>query len=128
MTKVRVAGFSVSLDGYAAGTEQSLSHPLGQKGPELFPWFFPTRTFRAMLAQDGGTTGVDDRYAQRSMAGFGAFILGRNMFAPLCGAPGPTTRGKAGGATTRRITRPPTSSPTTRERRSSSRAAPPSTS
>ncbi len=86
MTKVRVAGFSVSLDGYAAGTEQSLTNPLGQRGPELFQWFFPTRTFRAMVAQDGGTTGVDDRYAQRSMAGFGAFILGRNMFGPLRGA------------------------------------------
>ncbi len=86
MTKVRVAGFSVSLDGYAAGTEQSLANPLGKSGPELFQWFFPTRTFRAMVAQDGGTTGVDDQYAQRSMAGFGAFILGRNMFGPLRGA------------------------------------------
>lgn len=86
MTKVRVAGFSVSLDGYAAGTEQSLANPLGKRGPELFQWFFPTRTFRAMVAEDGGTTGVDDQYAQRSMAGFGAFILGRNMFGPLRGA------------------------------------------
>lgn len=85
MTKVRVAGFSVSLDGFAAGPEQSLANPLGKNGPELFQWFFPTRTFRSMVGQDGGTTGVDDEYAQRSMAGFGAFILGRNMFGPIRG-------------------------------------------
>jgi hypothetical protein len=46
MTKVRVAGFSVSLDGFAAGTAQSLDHPLGVRGEEFFQWFFPTRTFR----------------------------------------------------------------------------------
>jgi len=83
MTKVRVAGFSVSLDGFAAGPEQSLANPLGKGGPELFQWFFPTRTFLAMAGEDGGTTGVDDQYAQRSMAGFGAFVLGRNMFGPI---------------------------------------------
>lgn len=85
MAKVRVAGFSVSLDGFGAGPEQSLANPLGLNGPELFQWFFPTRTFRAMTGQDGGTTDVDDRYAQRSMAGFGAFVLGRNMFGPVRG-------------------------------------------
>jgi dihydrofolate reductase len=86
LTKVRVAGFSVSLDGFAAGPDQSLANPLGKSGPELFQWFFPTHTFRAMVGEDGGTTGVDDQYAQRSMAGFGAFILGRNMFGPIRGA------------------------------------------
>jgi dihydrofolate reductase len=85
MAKVRVAGFSVSLDGFGAGPEQSLANPLGQNGPELFQWFFPTRTFCAMTGQEGGTTGVDDQFAQRSMAGFGAFILGRNMFGPVRG-------------------------------------------
>jgi dihydrofolate reductase len=30
-------------------------------------------------------TDVDDQYAQRSMSGFGAFILGRNMFGPIRG-------------------------------------------
>jgi dihydrofolate reductase len=85
MTKVRVAGFGLSLDGFSAGPEQSLANPLGQGGPELFQWFFPTRTFRAMDGQEGGSTGVDDDFAKRSMAGFGAFILGRNMFGPIRG-------------------------------------------
>lgn len=86
MTKVRVAGFGVSLDGFAAGPEQSLANPLGKNGPELFRWFFPTRSFHSMVGKAGGTTGEDDQYAQRSMAGFGAFILGRNMFGPIRGA------------------------------------------
>lgn len=85
MGKVRVAGFAVSLDGFGAGPDQSLDHPLGQRGPELHQWFYPTRSFRAMIGQDGGTEGLDDRFARASMAGFGAFILGRNMFGPIRG-------------------------------------------
>lgn len=85
MGKVRVAGFSLSIDGFGAGPGQSLDNPLGQRGKELFQWFFPTRSFRAMTGQEGGSDGVDERYAHRSMEGFGAFILGRNMFGPIRG-------------------------------------------
>jgi dihydrofolate reductase len=85
MPKVRVAGFGVSLDGFGAGTEQSLNDPLGKRGPEIFQWFFPTRTFRAMHGQEGGSTDRDDAFAHRSMENFGAFILGRNMFGPVRG-------------------------------------------
>jgi len=85
MSKVRVAGFSISIDGFGAGTEQSSNDPLGKGGPELFQWFFPTSTFRTMHGGQGGSTGPDDDYARRSMDGFGAFILGRNMFGPIRG-------------------------------------------
>lgn len=85
MTKVRVAGFSVSIDGFGAGAEQGLEQPLGKNGKELFEWYFPTQAFRAMHGGDGGTTGKDNVFAQRAMAGFGAFILGRNMFGPVRG-------------------------------------------
>ncbi|MGJ5818727.1 dihydrofolate reductase family protein [Paludibaculum fermentans] len=85
MSKVRVAGFSVSLDGFGAGTEQSLENPLGKRGPEIFQWFFPTKTFRAMRGQEGGSVDVDDEFARRAMENFGAFILGRNMFGPVRG-------------------------------------------
>ena len=85
MGTVRVAGFSVSLDGFGAGVEQSLDDPLGRRGPDLFRWFFATRTFHAMTGRDGGTVEVDDAFAARSMDGFGAFILGRNMFGPVRG-------------------------------------------
>ncbi len=83
MGKVRVAGFSLSVDGFGAGPEQSQEHPLGLGGPDLHKWFFPTRTFRSMIGQDGGT---DEPFAHRAMQGFGAFIIGRNMFGPIRGA------------------------------------------
>ena len=44
-----------------------------------------TRTFRKMFGQDDGATGVDDDFAARGFAGLGAWIMGRNMFAPSRG-------------------------------------------
>jgi len=85
MTKVRVGGFTVSLDGYGAGPEQSLQDPLGKRGEELHRWLVGTKTFKAMFGREGGSEGVDDDYTRRSMEGFGAFILGRNMFGPIRG-------------------------------------------
>lgn len=85
MGKVRVAAFALSIDGFGAGPEQSLENPLGKRGEELHEWMFPTRMFHAMIGKDGGTEGVDNGYAVRAMAGFGAFILGRNMFGPARG-------------------------------------------
>lgn len=81
MGRIRVAGFSVSLDGFGAGPEQSLQDPLGKRGPELHGWFVGTKTFKAMIGVGGGSEGVDETFAHRSMDGFGSFILGRNMFA-----------------------------------------------
>src|ERR1700749_699803 len=86
MQKVRVAGFGLSLDGFSAGIEQSLDDPLGKRGPEIFQWFFHTKTFRAMQGKEDGSVDVDDEFARRSMENFGAFILGRNMFGPVRGA------------------------------------------
>ena len=85
MGRVRAAAFSVSLDGFGAGPLQSLENPLGKRGGELHGWFMGTRTFKAMTGQEGGSDGVDEDFARRSMEGFGAFILGRNMFGPVRG-------------------------------------------
>jgi dihydrofolate reductase len=38
-----------------------------------------------MTGQGGGSDGIDEAFARRSMEGFGAFILGRNMFGPIRG-------------------------------------------
>src|ERR1051325_8578610 len=83
MTKLVVRSLAVSLDGYAAGPDQSLENPLGVRGPELMQWFFPTRTWRAMQGGEGGETGVDDEIAQQGFAEVGAWILGRNMFGQI---------------------------------------------
>ncbi|HEX4284099.1 MAG TPA: dihydrofolate reductase family protein [Terracidiphilus sp.] len=85
MAKVRVAGFGVSLDGFSAGIEQSLADPLGKRGTEIFQWFFRTKTFCAMHGQEGGVVDLDDEFARKALEGFGAFILGRNMFGPVRG-------------------------------------------
>ena len=85
MPTVRVQSFAVSIDGFGAGPNQNLEHPLGVGGLSMMEWLFPTRTFRQMQRKDGGETGIDDGFAARGMAGMGAWILGRNMFGPVRG-------------------------------------------
>jgi len=84
MSKVIVASFGISIDGYSAGPDQSLAHPLGVGGLGVMAWVFTTRTFQAMHGS-GGEAGVDDDYAARGFANIGAWILGRNMFGPIRG-------------------------------------------
>jgi dihydrofolate reductase len=88
MSKVRVNSFSLSLDGFGAGPNQSLKNPLGENGPELHGWVFPTKSFREMHGGgggEGGTTGIDNDFSTRAMQGLGAWVLGRNMFGPVRG-------------------------------------------
>ncbi len=85
MAKLRVQSFSISIDGFGAGPNQDLQHPLGVRGPELFEWFFATRVWRRMQGLDNGETGVDNEIAEQGFAGIGAWILGRNMFGPVRG-------------------------------------------
>jgi len=83
--KVRVAAFSVSIDGFGAGPRQDLQNPLGVRGLELHAWFFPTEIFKKMQGQSGGTKGIDNDVAGKSFENVGAWILGRNMFGPVRG-------------------------------------------
>jgi dihydrofolate reductase len=85
MPKLRVLSFSLSLDGFGAGPDQDLEHPLGVNGPDLMEWFFQTRVWQETHGQPGGETGVDNEIAERAFHGIGAWILGRNMFGPVRG-------------------------------------------
>jgi len=85
MSKLYVRSFSLSLDGYGAGPDQSIDNPLGVNGMSLHQWAFTTRTFQKMFGQNGGSTGVDDDYAILGFNNIGAWILGRNMFGPVRG-------------------------------------------
>jgi dihydrofolate reductase len=85
MAKVRVLSFGMSIDGYSAGANQDVEHPLGVNGPELFEWFFQTRVWREMHGLDGGDTGIDNGVAAQAFENIGAWILGRNMFGPVRG-------------------------------------------
>jgi dihydrofolate reductase len=85
MSKLRVHGFSVSVDGYGAGIDQNLENPLGVGGMNLHQWFFPTRTFQNLYGDGNGATGIDDDFAVAGIENLGAWILGRNMFGPVRG-------------------------------------------
>jgi len=85
MTRVRVEGFSISLDGYGAGPDQSVDNPLGVGGEALHDWIISTRAWLQMHGKEGGAGGIDDDFAARSATNVGAWILGRNMFGPIRG-------------------------------------------
>lgn len=86
MSKLRVESFTISLDGFGAGPDQDINHPLGVGGNSLHGWAMPTRTFQQKLfGKDGGETGLDDAFAARGFDNIGAWILGRNMFGPVRG-------------------------------------------
>lgn len=85
MAKVKVAAFSVSLDGYGAGTDQSRQNPLGKRGEEFHEWMFPTKMFQSLYGKGVGTEGVDNDFAEKSFENLGAWIMGRNMFGPIRG-------------------------------------------
>ena len=85
MGKVSTSAFSVSIDGFGAALNQSLDNPFGEGGMALPGWMLKTRMFHAMTGQEGGSTGVDDTFASRSMENIGAWIMGRNMFGPVRG-------------------------------------------
>src|SRR5688500_688502 len=85
MSRLIVHSFTISLDGYGAGPNQTKETPLGEGGEELHEWLVRTRFFKQMIKQEGGATGIDNDFAERGMANVGAFILGRNMFGPIRG-------------------------------------------
>ena len=67
MSRLRVQTFSISIDGYGAGPCQDLQNPLGVGGPELFDWFFHTRTWQRMQGNEAGETSVDDEIAAQGL-------------------------------------------------------------
>jgi len=85
MSKLKVAAFSISLDGYGAGPRQDLQNPLGVRGTELHTWFFHTEVFNKMTRHSGGKHGIDNDFALKSFENVGSWILGRNMFGPVRG-------------------------------------------
>ena len=85
MSRVRVESFTISIDGYGAGPDQSVDNPLGVGGEALHDWIVSTRAWRQMHGKEGGATGIDDDFAARGAKKVGAWIIGRNMFGPIRG-------------------------------------------
>lgn len=86
MSKLVVRCFSISIDGFGAGPEQSLQDPLGKGGMALHDWVFKTKTFLAMHGAGGGEAdSIDESFAAKGFQNIGAWVLGRNMFGPVRG-------------------------------------------
>jgi dihydrofolate reductase len=85
MPKLRVHNYTMSVDGYAAGPNQSLENPMGEGAEALHPWMIATAFGQTMFGNEGGSTGVDNDFAQGFGRGIGAYIMGRNMFGPIRG-------------------------------------------
>ncbi len=84
--KLRVKNLTASLNGFGAGPHQDLNNPLGVGGAALHGWAMSTRTFQKnVFGNDGGQDGIDEDFAARGFRNIGAWILGRNMFGPVCG-------------------------------------------
>jgi dihydrofolate reductase len=83
--KLVVRCFTVSVDGLAAGPNQTLQQPFGDHTEGFTEWMFATRNFREMIGMDGGDEGVDNDFVVHAFDNIGATILGRNMFGPSRG-------------------------------------------
>ncbi len=71
---------SISLDGFAAGPNQSVEHPLGEGGMRLHEWAFPTDRWREQHGLEGGERTVDAEVVDDVLRGVGAYVMGRRMF------------------------------------------------
>jgi dihydrofolate reductase len=85
MQKVRVGNFSVSIEGFGAGTNQDINNPLGIGGIALHQWFFATDVFQEMHDGKQGEKGVDNDFALKAFENIGSYVMGRNMFGPIRG-------------------------------------------
>lgn len=85
MSQVRVHNFSISLDGFGTGDGITFDAPFGHAGQRLHEWMFATRFWRSMVGDSGGTSGLDNAFAERHGPGIGAEIMGRGKFSPQGG-------------------------------------------
>ena len=86
MSQVRVHSFSISLDGFGTGEGLTFDAPFGHAGHRLSEWLVDTQFGRSIImGQPGGSTGVDNAFAERGTVGVGAEIMGRHKFGPQTG-------------------------------------------
>ncbi|HEY2372945.1 MAG TPA: dihydrofolate reductase family protein [Gaiellaceae bacterium] len=85
MSKLKL-NITMSIDGFVAGPDQSVEHPLGVGGEKLHGWLYPLAAFRGGHGEEGGEVNASTPFAEDILGGAGATIMGRNMFG---GGPGP---------------------------------------
>jgi dihydrofolate reductase len=79
VSKLRLK-ISMSLDGFVAGSNQSVDNPLGIGGMRLHEWAFALAIFRDEHGMAGGEVNESTRVIEESLANIGATVMGRNMF------------------------------------------------
>jgi dihydrofolate reductase len=75
-----ILDISMSLDGFVAGPNPGLEHPLGEGGEQLHEWAFPTRAFREAHGESGGEENADSEVVEELRRRVGAAVMGRRMF------------------------------------------------
>lgn len=88
MSRLRLR-ISMSLDGFVAGSDQSVDNPLGVGGESLHDWVVSLAAWRSPHGLPGGEVNESSQVVEEEQAGIGATIMGRNMFG---GHPGPWNR------------------------------------
>lgn len=85
MSKVRLK-IAISLDGFAAGPDQSVEHPLGVGGMQLHAWTLALQAWRDTHGLEGGEVNASSQVLARATANVGATLMGRHMFGGHPGA------------------------------------------
>lgn len=81
MSKLR-AHISVSLDGYVAGPNETIDHPLGEGGEGLHDWVIALMAWREVAGWEGGEENASTPILREEFANVGAEIMGRGKFGP----------------------------------------------
>src|SRR4051812_45535266 len=89
---------AISLDGYAAGPNQSKDNPLGEGGMRLHEWTVKTASWREQHALEGGEPTPTSAVRGEVVENGGAYIGARNMSAPGRGDGAPDGGGGWGAA------------------------------
>jgi dihydrofolate reductase len=75
-----ICDISISLDGFVAGPNPSLEHPLGEGGDLLHEWAFAATSWRESHGLEGGEKNADSEIIEEWLRATGAVVMGRKMF------------------------------------------------
>lgn len=74
------ADMNVSLDGFIAGPGARPGNPLGDTGARVHDWMKDTSSWRERAGLPGGDSNTDSEVVEAWFRGYGAVVMGRNMF------------------------------------------------
>ena len=75
-----IVDISMSLDGFVAGPNPSLEHPLGEGGERLHEWAVGLEAFLKRHGEEGGEASADSERIRETFDSIDAFVMGRRMY------------------------------------------------